>query len=279
MSIQPSQSTPLVFTFPETAQHVRSVMIDGEPWFVAKDVTDILGLANGRDAVGRLPERMKSSVVIADGTPGNPNKTLIRESGVYRLIMRSNLPAAERFQDWLAEEVVPSLRTTGSYSITPAAPALPDMATPQGRMAVARMLLESTEREVELTTRVTELEPKALAHDTFMSAQAGDRLVRQAAKELGWKESDLRGFLLDEKLIYRRQRTCGGWEYDFYAAHGDCFNSVEKVVEHSWGRCAHYTLHVTPRGLSFVQMRISKRQAAMAAAIRSVPSQREAGAL
>ncbi|MFI6639990.1 phage antirepressor KilAC domain-containing protein [Streptomyces sp. NPDC050504] len=150
-------------------------------------------------------------------------------------------------------------------AVTP--PALPDMATPQGRMAVARLLLESTEREVELTSRVAELEPKALAHDTFMTAQAGDRLVRQAAKELGWRESDLRGFLLDERLIYRRQRTCGGWEYDFYAAHREHFTSVEKVVEHTWGSCAHYTLHLTPRGLSFVQMRIAKRRSEMRAAV------------
>ncbi|MEV4909252.1 hypothetical protein AB0N46_31970, partial [Streptomyces albidoflavus] len=59
-----------------------------------------------------------------------------------------------------------------------------------------------------------------------------------------------------------------GWEYDFYAAHADCFNAVEKVVEHTWGSCAHYTLHVTPRGMAFVQMRIEKRAAAMRAAIQ-----------
>lgn len=148
-----------------------------------------------------------------------------------------------------------------------AAPALPDMATPQGRMAVARMLLESTEREIELTSRVAELEPKALAHDTLMTAQAGDSLVRQAAKILDWKERDLRAFLIDEHLIYRRQQTCGGWEYDFYAAFAEQFNAVKTVVEHSWGRCAHYTLYVTPRGMSFIQMRIGKRQDAMRAAI------------
>ncbi|MFM9616766.1 phage antirepressor KilAC domain-containing protein [Streptomyces turgidiscabies] len=147
-------------------------------------------------------------------------------------------------------------------------PALPDMATPQGRMAVARMLLESTERELELTTRVADLEPKALAHDTLMAAAKGDVLVRQAAKVLGWKERDLRAFLLDEHLIYRRQQTCGGWEYDFYAAHAEQFNAVKTVVEHTWGSCAHYTLHLTPRGLAFVQMRIGKRQSEMHAAIQ-----------
>jgi prophage antirepressor-like protein len=263
----PSSSTPLVFTFPETAQHVRSVMIDAQPWWVAADVCTVLEIGNPSQAVSYLDADERSSTLItSEGGQSRP-ANIINEPGLYSLILRSRKPQAKAFKRWITHEVIPSLRQTGSYSLTPAAPALPDMATPQGRMAVARMLLESTEREVELTSRVAELEPKALVHDTLMVAQEGDRLVRQAAKELGWKETDLRGFLLDEKLIYRRQRTCGGWEYDFYAAHADCFNSVEKVVEHSWGHCAHYTLHVTPRGLSFIQMRISKRQAAMRAAI------------
>ncbi len=148
-----------------------------------------------------------------------------------------------------------------------APPRLPDLSTPQGVLALAQEFTRTAEQLVEADAKLKELEPKALAHDTLMAAQEGDRLVRQVAKELGWKETDLRGFLLDEHLIYRRQRTCGGWEYDFYAAHSDCFNSVEKVVEHTWGSCAHYTLHVTPRGLSFIQMRIGKRQADMRAAI------------
>jgi len=266
VSIVPFASTPLVFTFPETAQHVRSVMIDAEPWWLARDVADVLELGNMHSSLALLDEDEKG--VHSVETPGGTqNLVIVNEPGLYSLILRSRKPQAKTFKRWITHEVIPSIRRTGSYSLTPAVPALPDMATPQGRVAVARMLLESTEREVELTSRVAELEPKALVHDTLMAAQDGDRLVRQAAKELGWKETDLRGFLLDEKLIYRRQRTCGGWEYDFYASHADCFNSVEKVVEHSWGHCAHYTLHVTPRGLSFIQMRIGKRQAAMRAAI------------
>lgn len=148
-----------------------------------------------------------------------------------------------------------------------AAPRLPDLTTPQGVLALAQEFTRTAEQLVEADRKLKELEPKALAHDTLMAAQDGDVLVRQAAKVLGWKERDLRAFLLDEHLIYRRQQTCGGWEYDFYAAHAEQFNAVKTVVEHGWGSCAHYTLHVTPRGLSFIQMRISKRQAAMRAAI------------
>ncbi len=257
-------STIIPFTFPETGQPVRTVTIDGEPWFVGMDVTSVLGYANGRDALTSLPERMRNTVAIPDGKRGNPNRAIVSEFGVYRLIMRSNLPAAERFQDWLAEEVIPSIRRTGSYS---AVPALPDLTTPQGVLALATQFQRTAEQLVEADARVKELEPKALVHDTLMAAQEGDLLVRQAAKAIGWPEKQLRHFLLDEKLIYRRQATCGAAQYDFYAAHADCFNAVEKVVEHTWGSCAHYTLHLTPRGLSFVQMRIGKRQGEMRAAI------------
>ncbi|MFC8271125.1 BRO family protein [Streptomyces sp. NPDC057271] len=260
-------SSIMPYTFPETGTPVRVVTINNEPWFVGSDVTAVLGYGNGRDALGRLPERMKSSVAISDGTPGNPNRAIVSESGVYRLIMRSNLPAAERFQDWLAEEVLPSIRRTGSYSVAPPAPALPDLSTPHGVLALTQQFVRVAEQLVEADAKLKEMEPKALAHDTLMAAQDGDMLVRQAAKTLGWQEKQLRHFLLDEKLIYRRQATCGSAQYDFYAAHADCFNAVERMVEHTWGSCAHYTLHLTPRGLSFVQMRIEKRRAEMNAAI------------
>lgn len=256
------------FTFPTTGQSVRTLLVDGQPWFIAADVTEILGYANGRDAAARLPERMRNTVALTDGTPGNPNRTIISEPGVYRLVMRSTLPGAEAFQDWLAEDVVPAIRTTGSYAAPGAAPALPDMATPQGRIAVARALLAAAEREVELTDRIAELEPKALAHDAFTVAADSDRLVAKVAKDLGWREKDLRAFLLDEKLIFRRQRVCGGFEYDFYAAFTPHFSAKETQVEHTWGPCNHYTLYVTPRGMDLIQARIVKRQAEQQVAIR-----------
>lgn len=239
---------------------------DGTPYSIASDYAKTLGYRDAANALRLLDEDEKGTQTVS--TPGGPQRmAVIFEDGMWELIFRSTLPGAKAIKSRV-KAILREIRETGSYSVAPPAPALPDMATPQGRMAVARMLLESTEREIELTTRVADLEPKALAHDTLMAAAKGDVLVRQAAKVLGWKERDLRGFLLDEKLIYRRQQTCGGWEYDFYAAHAEQFNAVKTVVEHTWGSCAHYTLHLTPRGLAFVQMRIGKRQSEMHAAIQ-----------
>lgn len=268
MTMVPPSSTPLVFTFPETAQHVRSVMIDGEPWWLAVDVCNVLEIGNPSQAVSYLDDDERAETLISnEGTSGSPRRTIISEAGLYSLILRSRKPQAKAFKRWITHEVLPSLRTTGSYSIEPPAPRLPDLTTPQGVLALAEQFKLTAEQLVEADRKLQELEPKALAHDTLMAAQDGDLLVRQAAKAIGWQEKQFRHFLLEEKLIYRRQATCGAWQYDFYAAHADCFNAVERVIEHSWGSCAHYTLMLTPRGLSFVQMRISKRQSEMRAAI------------
>lgn len=163
------------FVFPATGQPVRSVVIDGEPWFVGSDVTAILGYANGRMAIGALPTRMKDSVTIPDGTPGNPNRAVINEAGVYRLVMRSNLPAAETFQDWLAEEVIPSIRKTGSYAAAPE--------RPMSELEMAQRYVAALEREQQLTAKVAELEPSANAWDTLADA-SGDYSVRDAAQIL-----------------------------------------------------------------------------------------------
>ena len=88
----------------------------GEPWFVAKDVCDILEISNNRDAISQLDSDEKNTVVISDGIPGNPNKTIISEPGLYKLIMRSRKPEAKEFQRWVTHEVLPSIRKHGVYA-------------------------------------------------------------------------------------------------------------------------------------------------------------------
>ncbi len=145
--------------------------------------------------------------------------------------------------------------------------AMPDLASPAGILAMADLFKRTAQQLVAAEERVAELEPKALVHDTFLVAAKSDRLVRQVAKELGWREGVLRDFLLAEKLIYRRQRLCGDFEYDFYAVHAEHFSSRETTAQHTWGPCNHYTLYVTPRGMDLIRKRIAKRQEEQQAAI------------
>lgn len=97
---------------------VRTVLRDDQPWFVAADVCRVLEIVNNRDAVAELDDDEKNTVAINDGNRGNPNTTIISESGLYALIFKSRKPEAKRFRKWVTAEVLPELRRTGSYSVS-----------------------------------------------------------------------------------------------------------------------------------------------------------------
>ena len=96
---------------------MRTTTIDGEPWFVGKDVAEILGYAIPRKAIrDHVDDEDKG--VLKWNTPGGPQDlTIINESGVYSLVFSSTLPAAKSFKRWVTSEILPTLRKTGSYSM------------------------------------------------------------------------------------------------------------------------------------------------------------------
>lgn len=97
---------------------IRAIEIDNEPWFVGKDVAEALGYSNTRDALAtHVSDEDKNTVVISDGKRGNPNQTVINESGLYALIFGSKLESAKRFKHWVTSEVLPAIRKTGNYKI------------------------------------------------------------------------------------------------------------------------------------------------------------------
>lgn len=107
------------FTFPMTDQTVRVIMRDGEPWFVANDIAALLGYARPKDAVAAHCKRPK---ILKGGdseflTLSPRGIHIISEPDVYRLIMHSNLPTANKFQDWVVEIVLPTIRKDGVYII------------------------------------------------------------------------------------------------------------------------------------------------------------------
>jgi prophage antirepressor-like protein len=107
---QNDQLTPFI----DGDRAVRTVMIDDSPWFIAKDVCDILELTNHRKAIGNLPENEKG--VTTGYTPGGKQEMLtVNEPGLYRLIFQSRKPEAERFKTWVFTAVLPQIRRTGVY--------------------------------------------------------------------------------------------------------------------------------------------------------------------
>lgn len=104
-----------IFNSPEFGE-IRTVMIDGEPWFVGNDVCKSLGYADSRSGVRKNVEDEDKRVCLV-GTPsnGNQNMTVINESGLYSLIFGSKLEYAKKFKRWVTSEVLPQLRRTGTY--------------------------------------------------------------------------------------------------------------------------------------------------------------------
>lgn len=133
-------------SFEFEGKEVRTLKINDEPWFVGKDLATILGYSNTRDALNKhVDSEDKNTVAIRDGiTRGNPNQTIVNESGMFSLILSSNLPNAKKFKRWVTSEVLPTIRKTGSYQ-------LPQ--TPEGQI---RLLLESSVHTDERLTNVEE---------------------------------------------------------------------------------------------------------------------------
>jgi prophage antirepressor-like protein len=98
---------------------VRVIIIDGQPWFVAADVCNVLSIANSRDALTRLKDYEKDDVAITDAIGRKQYTAVISEPGLYRLILTSRKPQAEPFQDWVCQEVLPQIRKTGKYEAQP----------------------------------------------------------------------------------------------------------------------------------------------------------------
>ena len=95
---------------------VRTVLQDGEPWFVAVDVCRALEIANSRDAVSRLDADEKNTLVLTDGIRGNPQKVIVNEPGLYALVLSSRKSEAKAFKRWITHEVIPSIRKHGLYA-------------------------------------------------------------------------------------------------------------------------------------------------------------------
>jgi len=106
---------PQVFNF--EGNRVRSVFVDEQPWFVLKDVTDVLELTNARMVKDRLTDDVSSTYLIPDALGRTQDTTIINEDGLYDVILDSRKPEAKKFRKWITSEVIPSIRKTGGYMI------------------------------------------------------------------------------------------------------------------------------------------------------------------
>ena len=136
-----------IFNNPEFGE-VRTIPIDGDPWFVGKDVAAALGYENNRDALAKHVDEEDKGVAKCDTLGGPQNVVIINESGVYALIFGSKLERAKRFKHWVTSEVLPAIRKTGQYLIPGMAPQLcPVKPSSAGEVAQLLRVLRATMKD------------------------------------------------------------------------------------------------------------------------------------
>lgn len=240
---------------------IRVVTLDGEPWFVAADVAAALGLANRHSSLALLDEDERGLQTV--DTLGGPQLvTVISESGLYSMIMRSRKAEARAFRRRVTSEILPSIRKTGAYSTGHAAPAMPldypaalrELAATVEREAATKAALESKTLELEAARPAVEF------HDQFVQAD-GLYKVADVAKVLdipGLGQNVLFEFLRSHGVLIRR----GPSRNSPYQQHVNLGRFVVKVTSYQRqdGRTgSSKTTYVTSKGVEYIARLVEQR--------------------
>lgn len=202
-----------IFENPEFGR-IRTIEINGKPYFVGKDVADILGYQNGsRDINRHVDEDDREKVMIFDGNQ-NKESIIINESGLYSLILSSKMPTAKKFKHWVTSDVLPTIRKTGGYISNS------DMMVetyfgnlPPEQKAVVKSMFESIEasqkKAKELETQVaqqgqiiSELQPKASYYDEVLKSPTPIP-VSLIAKDYGMSGQSFNKLLHEQGIQYK----------------------------------------------------------------------------
>lgn len=228
---------------------VRTVTIDGEPWFVAADVARILGYRMASDFTRRLDDDEKGTRSMRT-LGGEQDLTIISESGLYVAVIGSMVEGAREFKRWITRDVIPSIRRTGSY----VAPETPEQ-------LLARAVIQAQQVIERKDEQIAVLTPRAEAWDELASAD-GDYAVSDAAKILaraGVKTGPQRLFEQLAGMRWIHRASDGKWRA--YAATVDSGYLTEKPQSHHHPRSGELVLdapqvRVTVRGLERLRVRL-----------------------
>lgn len=204
-------------------QQVRTVVRDGEPWFVGKDVAIVLGYGNTKDALlSHIDEEDRAILQRSENATFEiPNRglTIINESGLYSLIVSSKLPTAKDFKRWVTSEVLPTIRKHGAYMDTDIIEK--SLADPDFLIQLATTLKEEKQRRMEAEAKIAADEHKVDFYDAVGSTSATltvERFAKLVTEKLGintgrnrmfqWLRKN--GFLQANNMPYQRYIN-NGW--------------------------------------------------------------------
>jgi anti-repressor protein len=190
---QPINPENPISIFDFEKQPVRTVIIKDDIWFVASDVTKILGYQNGRDAISKhcLEGVAKKYTLLTKG--GNQELTIINESGIYQLVLASKLSNAIKFKQWVTEKILPSIRKTGSYSVT----SKPELSIEQMTLLVIQNMQSKI---ADQQKKLAEQKPKVEFAEKIINTNNAIS-VRDFGKVVGIGEKKLFEWLRNNKLL------------------------------------------------------------------------------
>lgn len=232
-----------IFNFEDL--EVRTLAIDGEPWFVGKDVATILGYLRPRDAIkDHVDSEDKRERQITAPFGGSQKTIIINESGLYSLVFKSKLLNAKKFKRWVTSEVLPSIRKTGGYHLEKL-----DSYMISDPIERAKRWIEEEEVRLALETKVEEDRPKVECFETFLDT-GGLTNFRKSAHLLGIPEQTFMDALKAGKYVYYDASETllpyARWKKKGYF-------EVKKVGWHN-GKAREQTF-LTPEGLSYFALK------------------------
>lgn len=228
----------LIFSNPEFGE-VRTTTINNEPWFVGKDVAQVLGYGDTNQAIRKHVDNEDKLTRCFDGSGQNREMTIINESGLYSLILSSKLPGAKKFKHWITSEVLPSIRKHGGY--------IAGQEEMSGEELMAKALLFADRKIKEQNQQIAEMKPKALFADSVTVSDStiliGElaKILRQNGIDTG--EKRLFEWLRDNGYLIKRKGT----DYNMPTQRSmelGLFKIKETVVNHSSG---YTTVNKTPK--------------------------------
>lgn len=222
---------------------VRSLLLNNEPWFVGKDVADVLGYSNSRKALNdhvdaEDKEVLTSRNVTLENIP-NRGITVVNESGLYSLILSSKLPSAKKFKRWVTSEVLPALRKTGQYQVKELS----------GQELMAKALIEAQSVLAAKDKVIEEMKPKASYYDVILNCK-GLLATSVIAKDYGWSAIRLNEYLHKKGIQFKQGKT---WLlYQKYATEGYASTKTHEHLGNDGTNHANVHTYWTQKGRRFI---------------------------
>lgn len=223
---------------------IKVIMREGEPWFVAKEVAEILNYHNTQTMTRRLDEDEKDMQILHT-LGGSQEMTVINESGLYNAIIGSRVDSAKKFKKWITKEVVPSIRKNGLYATDEL------LNNPDLLISVATKLKEERAARALLEEKLILVRPKVEAYETMLCA-GNSQTMSEVAKILGMGRNKLFAFLRGKKILRSNNEP--------YQVQIDAerFEVREVTITHSdWIENRSQTL-VTPKGIDYIYKLLNK---------------------